>query len=143
MEKYFLKNQEGVALVVAIIMLLVLTLIGISGVSTTIFETKITGNYKVYNAALYTAESGVEHFRRLATPSTTSSDFNDFTSIGDNTYRFKVDRMFTSTASGSTFFKVTSEGIAPNFPVAGKVTIEAIVEIPPTVVEESSEGGYN
>jgi len=54
------KDQKGVALVVALIMLLVLTLIGMSSISSTVYETKISGNDRFGAAAFYAARGGVE-----------------------------------------------------------------------------------
>jgi Tfp pilus assembly protein PilX len=55
-----LKNQNGVVLVAALIMLIVLTLIGLSSIGTSIFETKISGHEKFASNAFYAAEGGVE-----------------------------------------------------------------------------------
>jgi hypothetical protein len=52
-----LRNKNGVALVVALIMLLILTFIGISAISTTTFETNITGNERVGTDAFYASEA--------------------------------------------------------------------------------------
>jgi len=59
METSVLKNEKGVALVIALIMLIVLTLIGISSINSSIFETKISGNERVGSSAFYAAEGGV------------------------------------------------------------------------------------
>lgn len=45
------------ALIIALIMLLILTFIGISAISTTTFETNITGNERVGTAAFYASEA--------------------------------------------------------------------------------------
>jgi len=55
-EKNILKNKNGVALVIALIMLLILTFIGISAISTTTFEANITGNERVRIDAFYASE---------------------------------------------------------------------------------------
>ena len=54
------KDQKGVALVVALIMLLVLTLIGLGSISSTYYETKISGNDRFGAAAFYAAKGGVD-----------------------------------------------------------------------------------
>jgi Tfp pilus assembly protein PilX len=43
MKRSIWEDQKGVALIVALIILLVLTLIGMSAISSTFFETKISG----------------------------------------------------------------------------------------------------
>ena len=60
MEKSILRKEKGVALVIALLMLLVLTLIGISSIGTTNFETSISGNERVRMDAFYAAEAGIQ-----------------------------------------------------------------------------------
>ena len=57
MEGDIIKNKNGVALVIALIMLLILTFIGISAISTTTFETNISGNERVGTGAFYASEA--------------------------------------------------------------------------------------
>jgi Tfp pilus assembly protein PilX len=60
------RDQRGVALVIALVLLLVLTLLGISSMSSTFFETKISGDERFGNAAFYASRGGVEvGIRRL------------------------------------------------------------------------------
>ena len=60
MGKNILKEKKGVALVIALLMMLVLTLIGISSIGTTNFETSISGNERVRTDAFYAAEAGIQ-----------------------------------------------------------------------------------
>lgn len=60
METLVLRNEKGVALVIALIMLILLTFIGIGSISSSIFETKISGNERVGSTAFYAAEGGVQ-----------------------------------------------------------------------------------
>ena len=55
-----LGNEKGVVLIVALLLLLVLTLIGISSINTTSFENIISGNERCSNLAFYCAESGIQ-----------------------------------------------------------------------------------
>lgn len=57
MKRDILKNQNGVALIIALIMLLILTFIGISAISTTTFETNLSGNERVATGAFYASEA--------------------------------------------------------------------------------------
>jgi hypothetical protein len=59
-ESGILRSDKGLALIVALLVLLVLTLIGISAISTTTFENRISGNERIAASAFYTAEGGVE-----------------------------------------------------------------------------------
>lgn len=55
-----LKEKKGIAIIIALLMLLVLTLIGISSISTTTFETSISGNERVRADTFYVAEAGIQ-----------------------------------------------------------------------------------
>lgn len=56
-EKIWLNNEEGSVLILALIMLVLLTLIGISATTTSTIETRIAGNERVYKRNLYSAEA--------------------------------------------------------------------------------------
>ncbi len=53
-----LNNQRGSALIIALLMLVVLTLIGISATTTTTFELQISGNDKLYKRSFFAADGG-------------------------------------------------------------------------------------
>jgi PilX N-terminal len=53
-------NQKGFALVIAMVMLLVLTLIGLSSIFSTVYEANIAGNDRLGSAAFYAAVGGAE-----------------------------------------------------------------------------------
>jgi hypothetical protein len=55
-----LRGERGFALIIALLVLLVLTLIGISAINTTTFETSISGNERVGTDAFYAAEAGIQ-----------------------------------------------------------------------------------
>jgi hypothetical protein len=61
MEQTILRNEKGVALVVALVILLVLTLIGFNSINTTTFEANISGNERVGIDAFYASEAGNQH----------------------------------------------------------------------------------
>jgi hypothetical protein len=56
-EKARLNNEEGSVLILALIMLVLLTLIGISATTTSTIETRIAGNERLYKRNLYSAEA--------------------------------------------------------------------------------------
>ena len=55
-----LDNQSGAALVIALIMIIVLTLIGLASTFTSIFEIKLSGNKRGSTDAFYTADGGAQ-----------------------------------------------------------------------------------
>jgi hypothetical protein len=55
-----LEEKRGVVIIIALLILLVLTLIGISSISTTTFQVNISGNERVRADAFYTTEAGIQ-----------------------------------------------------------------------------------
>ena len=60
MERSVLKNEKGVVLVIALIMLVVLTFLGVASINSSVFEARISGNDRVGSAAFYATEGGVK-----------------------------------------------------------------------------------
>ena len=54
---YPLKDQSGVALVLALIMIVILTLIGLASTYTSTFEMKLSGNKRGTTDAFYAADA--------------------------------------------------------------------------------------
>ena len=140
-----LRDQQGVSLVIALLILLLLTILGISAISTTTYETNIAGNERLYNDAFYSAEAGVDYFfgtvptyvsRVLNNPSLTIPQMNSKTEglhLGGSEFNIlsipSTDiRIVDLGPPIRVEFKIISEGISPNFPVAGRVRIEAVIE---------------
>lgn len=82
----FLNDQSGAALVIALLMMVVLTLIGLASTFTSTFEIKLSGNKRGSTNAFYSADSGVQ---------VVTSDYNNFTLPGKydigNTYHYSLD----------------------------------------------------
>ena len=57
MKRNDFRGEKGAALILALMMLLILTFIGISSISTTTFETNISGNERVGTGAFYASEA--------------------------------------------------------------------------------------
>jgi len=55
-----LKDQSGVALVIALLMIIVISLIGLASSSSSIFEIKLSGNKRGATDAFYTADAGAQ-----------------------------------------------------------------------------------
>ena len=86
-------NDQGFVLVFTLMILLVLTIIGISATRTTMTELTIAGNDRVYKSTFYQADSGTELGERLVFEnsicSTTKNGFTanlpaNYSRIGDN-----------------------------------------------------------
>ncbi len=130
-------DQRGIAFVVALLMLLALTCVGIAAMSLTSYEAKITGNERVYNNAFYAGDGGIENFRaRVSTGEfihQTANTGSYQVAIGDcvSNVTFTRGTPFAGAGGGITLvdFLVRSEGVSPNFPAAGRVVIESVVEV--------------
>lgn len=146
MGKNIFKKQEGMALVIALMMLLILTIIGINAINTTIFETSISGNQRLYNTAFYGADGGIDDFRAtidrndprgirdgIMDGSITSHPGNPVPISGSNVrYNLTWVSLGEVTPGGVTYmvFRVNSEGVVVlNFLTAGRVSVETIEEI--------------
>jgi hypothetical protein len=137
-------EQKGIALVVALIMLLVLTFVGLAAISFTSYEARIAGNERVYNNAFYAGDGGIENFRGRASTGefvysvVTSGSYQ--VAIGDCVSNVTYNRKTGPDFGGNPTvdFFVRSEGVSPNFPTAGRVVIESIIE-----VSMMTQEGYN
>lgn len=58
-----LRNQQGAALITAMVILVLLTIIGIAATNTSMLETMISGTERSRSEAFNVAEAGVEHLR--------------------------------------------------------------------------------
>ena len=56
-----LHSQEGAALVIAVLILLILTVIGVYAVTTSTMDTKISGYHKWHVEAFYAADAGLDY----------------------------------------------------------------------------------
>jgi hypothetical protein len=128
-----LLDQKGIALVVALIMLLVLTFIGFGAVSLTSYEARIAGNERVYNNAFYAGDGGIENFRGRASTGefvysvATSGSYQ--VAIGDCVSNITY-RRWNRSEGGIDYavFLIRSEGVSPSLPTSGRVVIESIIE---------------
>ena len=59
-KSFILKNQSGAALVIALVMMILLTLIGLAAIFSSTFEIKLSGNKRCSTDAFYAADSGVQ-----------------------------------------------------------------------------------
>ena len=68
-----LNSEQGAALLIAVLILLILTVLGVYAVTTSTLETKITGFHKWHVEAFYAADAGIHY--TLATYPYGSVDF--------------------------------------------------------------------
>ncbi|PXF60360.1 MAG: hypothetical protein C4B58_00555 [Deltaproteobacteria bacterium] len=85
-----LRDKDGSALVIALMILVILTLIGIAATNTSIIEMQIAGNEKAYKEAFYKADAGVSYV--VATYPSVSSYPISVDIDNDGNDDFKVDK---------------------------------------------------
>jgi hypothetical protein len=78
--KLILGNQSGVALVIALLMIVILSLIGIASSSNSTFEIKLSGNKRGSTDAFYTADGGTKSVLPVIANFNTSAGYT--TSLG-------------------------------------------------------------
>ena len=55
------QHQHGMALIMALVILLILTILGVTAMTTSSLEEKMSGNIQEQNKAFHVAESGISH----------------------------------------------------------------------------------
>ncbi len=78
-----LNNQRGSALIVALLMLVVLTLLGISATTTSTVELQISGNDKLYKRSFFAADGGTAAGSELIEQSIEDRDWTDDSTRGN------------------------------------------------------------
>ena len=82
-----LKDQKGAVLVIAVVMLLILSIIGVYAIGSSTIEIKISGQKKFYDTAFNAAEAGIDYVRTGnpfgSIDSTNPSESFDSSSCGD------------------------------------------------------------
>jgi Tfp pilus assembly protein PilX len=152
-----LKNQSGAALVIALVMMVVLTLIGLASIFTSNFEIKISGNKKCSTDAFYAADSGIEVVKANVQNlrATNPNPYNPFTDVANptpnptnaqaaityNAAQQGAPRGFGMSATNFDFqyFMIasTGPGCANPLPASTTTIQEKVVRLIPTL-----QGGY-
>jgi len=119
-----LKNQNGSAILVAVVTLLMLTVLGLSAIRNTSMELQIAGNSKIYQCNLYAAEgAGQEAARRIENATDTELEGLTFAWLNDHTtditdsstWTIGVDSQAAEFDDGTNIirFSSTDNGVAP------------------------------
>jgi Tfp pilus assembly protein PilX len=125
-DQFIMKDQSGAALVVALLMIVILSLIGIASSSNSTFEIRLSGNKRAATDAFYTSDAGVQSVRANITNFNTSSGFSPVTisSLPVELQNESIDQSNTAPAL------VTASGVS--FSDAPQVTIyhTTITQVP-------------
>ncbi len=136
-------KQRGMALIIALTFLLIMTLLGISGMQSSIMEERMTGNAHDHNMAFQSAESGLRDagiwllsITAQPTPNDTGSNgiYSEGTiSTAPTDYTFNWDTLGTD-------YGTNTSSLASDFPQNSKVSkyvIEETTFIPDNLNPES------
>jgi hypothetical protein len=99
-----LKNQSGAALVIALVMMIVLTLIGLASIFTSTFEMKISGNKRGSTDAFYRGEGGIQVVTARAenfSPSIHNYPYDPFTDDNNNPKLAEANITYNSSMLGA------------------------------------------
>ncbi len=92
--------QSGAVLITSLVMLVILTLLGLSTISTSTLEEKMAANSQEMNRAFQTAETGLQMVMADAAAFSTSNTVNDNSTPNDDTddiYQYQItDDSFSS-----------------------------------------------
>jgi len=135
------KKQSGVVLVISLVMLLLLTLIGVTATQVTSLEEKMAGNAKNYNIAFQAAETTLRGAEAYVETLVTTSSFD-----GTNGLYGEVDtdpNYLNSSSWGSTV-SVASARTFSDIPAAyqPRFIIKYIVADEPNLNAKLNIGGY-
>jgi len=78
------KNESGIALVIGLIMIVVLTVVVLAASLTSVFEIKLAGNKRGSTDAFYAADSGVQ----VVTANVVNFDSVKYPADGDDKYQY-------------------------------------------------------
>lgn len=126
-------RQSGVVLIVALIMLLLLTLIGVTGMQTTNLEEKMAANAKEQNIAFQVAESALLDAEAyvLANPVSIYNGANGLLNTGDAEPDFFASATWQGTASRTTANNfATNLGLPAGTQYLPRYVIKKIANIP-------------
>jgi len=101
-----INTQDGAALLIAVLILLILTVLGVYAVTTSTLETKITGFHKWHVEAFYAADAGID-YAMAQCPFGTMDSLNPPSTWSDSITEPHVDDV-TATYRGETLPPVGS-----------------------------------
>lgn len=122
------QRQSGAALVIGLILLLVLTLLAVSGMNTATLELQMTGNQQFSQNAFQAAESGLDramasgNFTTVAPTVVTDATVPDSLDTFDSRTEFNLDNGITPVPSGGFSLGVSTGFQAYHFDITSTGT---------------------
>jgi len=134
------KNDKGMALITAIMLLVILTVIGLASVSTMQTERDIASGETAYRIGFYKADSGIS----FAAVSIEESDIKDMKCpaeypVSDKPFRIRIIRKWQQQPAN--IWRVVAESTSVPGKYAGTVTVQAEFQLSQTVVGRELDVG--
>lgn len=148
LSKGVLSTQKGAALAVSLIMLLVLTMVGLTGMQTTSLEEKMAGNNRDYNLAFQAAEVGLRQAETYVEALATTTDFeNGVTNDGllsgtDDDPDYQSSDTWYSTNGSTVGSVLTSDAVSSLYGSQPRYIVKWVAEKAPNVNARLNIGGY-
>jgi type IV pilus assembly protein PilX len=92
------QREQGAALIIGLVLLLVLTVLGVSGITTATLDLQMTGNTQAAQFAFQAAETGIDVALSGPVDTTTPQIYTDVP-VGDGTYEFSAQIFCAGTTS--------------------------------------------
>jgi hypothetical protein len=120
-----LRSQQGAALIIAIMILLLLTILGIYAVTTSTLETKIAGNERILKDAFYGADGGIDCSRMVIALFITQQNptLPSRTSVNSQT-NFRDEVLGTTAVSPLPFVNFDYQYVGSN--TSAKITVDRL-----------------
>jgi Tfp pilus assembly protein PilX len=105
--KHLIENEDGMIMVATLLLLLLITIMGMSSISTSTFEAQISGNARIYQNDFYAADSGWKQAvlwleNQASPPSTANSSSDDIVrNYGDGAADVLNDGFSAGTEDGT------------------------------------------
>lgn len=120
-QRCLLKNENGSVMVIGLVMLMLLTLLGISATTTSTIEIRIAGNEKEYKRSLYLAEAAALEFAQEMqdhpdlgnNPEIKALDSVTLDNIRDDTHWDGAGNSYQSDVNSKARYIPVFEGLAP------------------------------
>ena len=106
-----LNKQDGSVLIVALIMLVLLTLLGIAATTTSELETLIAGNEKVHKMNLYSAEAAAMQGAQVLETTDMSESFPSWVNLDYDEDSWTTSGEFQTSLDSNTKYTVVYEGV--------------------------------
>ncbi len=125
-----IKNERGIALITAVMLLLILTIIGLGAVNTMLIERDITAGETAYRKGFYMADSGIsyarsaikeKHIKNMVPPAQFGVPVNA-------DYKLTVTRVWKDAKTQDYRFVVDSVSV-PKSSLAATVCIQAEIKL--------------